>query len=138
MIYIYGILSGKLIPFHYQSTAPPKCRENSQTMIHHVSTELDSRTLLFNSLPTSISCVSDLNALAEFALCGGLEIPLCFVRCVVMSDLVDCAANHILPSRPPILMRCLMTQRPKKQAGEQREAERFRENETEKLLDTKK
>lgn len=30
-------------------------------------------------------------------LFGGLETPLCFVRCVVMPDLVDSAVNHILP-----------------------------------------
>ena len=37
----------------------------------HINTELDSNTLVFNSQPTSVACVSDMNALA--GLCCAVD-----------------------------------------------------------------
>lgn len=62
-----------------------------KTKYHYVKPELDTNTLVFNSRPTSVAwyeCIS------RIVLCGGLDSPLCFVRCVVMPDLVDFTANH--------------------------------------------
>ena len=50
------------------STALPKCMKNKPD---HVIAELDSNTLVFNSLPTSVACVSDMNALA--GLCCAVD-----------------------------------------------------------------
>lgn len=37
----------------------------------HINAELDSNTLVFNSQPTSVACVSDMNALA--GLCCAVD-----------------------------------------------------------------
>lgn len=68
VVFHTGLCPTNDLPPYLLQYMKKKCMKNKHD---HINAELDSNTLVFNSLPTSVSYVSDMNALV--GLCCAVD-----------------------------------------------------------------